>query len=236
MGPVMIGGTGHSGTRALVNLCEAMGVWFPSEEEEGSTRDTLAYEPIMRDQNGKHMGSLAYQFAREWMTLERPPTPNDGLLYGQVRTFLELKTFAHLERVPKDYAIWGAKLPQFIMIMPVLADMFGQMKFIHVVRHCLRFENHVHWARTNTLAADFGELLGPDRYHFVRYEDLCGTPGTEIALLREYLKVDGDNDLKEMIQASRFEGHKAFNTAALLRSTGVPEVAVQAMRRFGYLE
>jgi hypothetical protein len=237
MEQVLIGGTGHSGTRALVEIIEALGVWFP---DGGPTRDSPPFCHLSRDTDGKHMRSLAFQYYRSWAANETPPSKHghDPELYCDLYDAVTLGLRDMMDVMPTGRTLWGAKLPQFIMILPILHEMFPYMRFVHIVRHCLRFPNHLQWAQSNSLAFDYGmREMHPDyRYLLVRYEDLCEDPTSVITRLKGYLNVEGDDDLSHLVRRSDNREYRVFHTARQLLGTGVHPDAVEVMRDFGYLE
>jgi Sulfotransferase family len=102
---------------------------------------------------------------------------------------------------------YGDKMPAYVLHMPVLAELFPEARFVHIIRDgrdvalsSMAIEGNrlgaldlaLNWkARVGTGRAD-GRTLGPHRYHEVRYEHLVAEPGAEVATLCEFLDLDVD--------------------------------------------
>jgi hypothetical protein len=117
---------------------------------------------------------------------------------------------------------YGDKMPAYVLHLPVLAGMFPEARFVHIIRDgrdvalsSMAVEGHrldtvdlaLNWKlRVGTGRAD-GRALGPSRYHEVRYERLVAEPGAEVAVLCGFLDLDFEPAML------RFSEHRA----------GVPE-------------
>jgi hypothetical protein len=156
---------------------------------------------------------------------------------------------------------WGWKAPRSIFLLPFFHERLPAMKFLHVVRdgrdmalssnqnqlnkHGITFVGEEEsagnpvmrslllWSRNNIAAADYGESRMPDSYVRVRFEDLCAEPVPTVNRILQFLRVEADG--KEIARA------EVIPPASLGRwrdqaglFVELPEVARQALARFGY--
>ena len=102
---------------------------------------------------------------------------------------------------------WGDKTPRYIENIPLLARMFPEGRFIHIVRdgrNVALSYSHVNfgpkniaraadlWARRVSMGIQDGRALGSDRYLEVRNEDLAAHPEAEVKKICRFLKVEVD--------------------------------------------
>ena len=100
---------------------------------------------------------------------------------------------------------YGDKTPPFLMHMRMLADLFPEARFVHLVRDgrdvvlSLREQPFApssftgaaeYWAGRVRRARKAGERLGPDRYRELRYEDLIAEPERKLRGLCEFLDLE----------------------------------------------
>jgi hypothetical protein len=120
----------------------------------------------------------------------------------------------HRRGIPSPETRWGWKNPRSMWLLPFLAERFPKMRFIHMIRDArdmMLSENryflrqHGHWILgpewwRNPLAAQlelwrmgnkraiaFGRQYLGDRYHMLRYEDLCQKPAETVTRLLAFL-------------------------------------------------
>lgn len=111
---------------------------------------------------------------------------------------LTYRTYAASRGKPR----YGDKTPSYVLHLPLLADMFPEARFIHIIRDghdvALSMLNiawgpnsvedaALHWRRHVSRGRKEGERLGPERYREVRYEDLVAEPETVIRSLCPFL-------------------------------------------------
>jgi hypothetical protein len=97
---------------------------------------------------------------------------------------------------------YAEKSPMFVRHLPFFADLFGEARFVHLVRDgrdvALAFADvdfgppsvaaaAVHWRAQVLAGRTAGEHLGTDRYREVRYEDLIDDPPTVLRPLCDFL-------------------------------------------------
>ena len=118
---------------------------------------------------------------------------------------------------------WGDKTPRYIEHIPFLADLFPAARFIHLVRDgrsvALSYAGVPYGPKTAARAANLWakrvrrglaarEILSPDRYLQLRYEDLvAGAEGQErqARLMCEFLGLEYDPSMLDYSEVARSE-------------------------------
>jgi len=193
--PVVIGGSGGSGTRVLAELLMMSGYYMG--EQQNVSCDALDFVGFY------DRWLTPYDFSRTRMS------SNDGrAMYDDFNASMARfkKGFPSSER----HQDWGWKNPRSMLMLPFLDAVFPAMKFIHLVRdgrdmawskNKNQFEKHAglmltgaqkglsaeaeamyFWSESNMLVAEYGEASMGGRYIRVRFEDLCRE--TEETLIR----------------------------------------------------
>jgi hypothetical protein len=200
--PVIIGATGGSGTRAVQRIVQKAGYYMGAEETLAKSRDALSFQGLNKG---------IPDFLRGW--LEGAPEGGDEL-----HRAYEERLEVHLARLAERNQPWGWKMPWSMLLLPFLHAFHGDLRFIHVVRDgrdmvLSRNKNQLRavgdvvlspsdfsgppelaaakfWARTNLLAADYGEAELSSNYLRVRYEDLCSNPIETTSAIFSFLGSD----------------------------------------------
>jgi len=107
---------------------------------------------------------------------------------------------------------WGDKTPNYIDHLPLLAKLFPQARFVHMIRDgrdvalstidLKGFHRHAStcahfWGRQVGGAMREGERLGQERYLELRYEDLLDEPERELRRLCEFVDLPFHESLLE---------------------------------------
>ncbi|HHH38053.1 MAG TPA: hypothetical protein ENK50_00545 [Sedimenticola sp.] len=176
--PVVVGGSGGSGTRLVAQVLRWLGVDLGAPLNGAG--DAMALVPLYDRHIGAVLGAGAVDLAALGSDLE-------ACLRRHVSPFPPRRP-------------WGWKNPRSIYLLPWLDRLLPGMVFVHVIRHGLDIatsanQNQLHrhgdavlgpgwrgqplplasvrlWAVVNGRAADYGRRMGT-RYVQVRYEDLC---------------------------------------------------------------
>ena len=135
-------------------------------------------------------------------------------LLKRVRTMLGRKDIDY-----STFAGWGWKEPNTHIYLDHLGERFDGLKYIHVVRHGLDMAHSTNryqlanwgrhlgvdsansaesqpslalkfWVRANQRVLALGEELGPERFLWIRFDDLCASPEVEISRLVSFLGLD----------------------------------------------
>ena len=242
--PVVIGAVGGSGTRALTQVLRKAG-WFMGHRVDSRNEDSLP---------------MAW-FLSKWLKRLRDFPNVDSRTLTKARSDFDRMIQVHRRGIPSWDAPWGWKNPRTMWLLPFLVDRFPQMKFIHMIRDArdMMLSDNTHflkdhgywmlgpewwrdleaaqlelWQWGNKRAAEFGERYLGDRYHMIRYEDLCQKPAETVTRLLEFLDapkmnlgplIDGIRDRGNIGRWRRAGGPEARDLGADMRSD---------LERFGY--
>jgi hypothetical protein len=233
--PVVIGGTGGSGTRLIARLLREIGVDLGTRVNEAE--DALAFVPLYDRYVNAYLESGSVDPARFASDLLQS-LRDHGILAGR--------------------RAWGWKNPRSIYLLPLLDGIVPALRFVHVVRDGIdmatsgnRNQLVLHgrallgpaaeqlpealraallWKAVNERAADYGAHM-PERYFLLRYEDVCADPGHALAAVAASLGLDlPANGWMEPIKpvAGRGAGLAPELLSALRARIG------DALERFGY--
>lgn len=254
--PVVVLGTGGSGTRAVAEVMDAAGVYLGPERNRAS--DSLALKPFLKYQ------SEAYVTESGWVqAVERDPTvvpdPPEALI-SELRGALERQR----EGADSPDALWGWKNPRTTFLLPVFYHVAPDAPTAHLVRDgrdmaysknqaqlkdCrslvpedlrdapVPVQSVALWSRLNLAAVAFMRARKPEGHLVVRYEDLCADPATHSERLLRHLGVPvSDAVLQKAVElvklaptTGRWKQAEAEEVEAVQRA-GEP-----ALREFGYL-
>ena len=245
--PVIIGGTGGSGTRIFAQTCISAG-YFMGTNHNGAL-DALDY----------------VDFYDRWVNayLKRDETPLSNRNQRRMAHDFERRMRRHLVDIEPTQTRWGWKNPRSMLVLPFLAQQCSQMRFIHVVRdgrdmaysgnqrqprlHGVQVyvdqmqelteseQSIVSWCRTNLDVAAFGQDHLASRYLRVRFEDICDRPADTIGTILEFIEAPGvdPSDLVGQVKRpdsiGRWQGHPDDEVRHL------HELGREALEAFGYL-
>jgi hypothetical protein len=230
--PLVIGGTGGSGTRVVARIARLGGRYMGSEQNE--TEDCPAFA----------------RFDWRWglRYLQSGPDP------AMAEAF-DAAVAEHLDDRPAG-APWGWKHPQSYLLLPFIHRRFPEMKFVHVVRdgRDLAFSDNqlqlnrygsllgqvdgpppvksaAWWAWANVRVREVGSALGAN-YLLVRLEDLCAEPATWCQRVLDFSGGEGDG-LAAEVERPPSLGRWREHDGALL--TEVERACGDALQRFDYV-
>jgi hypothetical protein len=242
--PVVVAAVGGSGTRVLVQVLRKAD-WFMGNRVDSRNEDSL---PIA-------------WFLTKWLRSLKDFPDVDGRTLAAARRDFERMLNVHRRGIPTPDARWGWKNPRSMWLIPFLADRFPKMRVVHVIRDArdmMLSENRYFlrqhgywilgpdwwrdplaaqlelWRMGNKRAVEFGQQSLGDRYHMLRYEDLCQKPAETVARLLEFLEAP-KMDVGPLIAGIRDRGN-----IGRWRRAGAAEVVelgrgVQSdLERFGY--
>jgi len=194
LGPIVIGGNGHSGTRVFAEIVTLGGVFT------GIRRLTKR-----KDSEDLRIIGLLNRWVRPFVYGTLSPEESSEMK----------RAFARRLRLyfPSRSRPWGFKNPRTMLLLPFLGELFPTMKFVHVVRdgrdvslgnefvgnayvdaylrddeRALSAEEKmiIFWGRSNEAAMTYGESRLGSRYLRVRWEDLCRNPAVKTRQLLEF--------------------------------------------------
>ena len=233
--PVVVGGTGGSGTRLAARLLRELGVDLGARVN--GAEDALAFVGLYDTYVNDYLESGAVDMVRFEPDLARAIGEHRGAAAA---------------------GAWGWKNPRSIFLLPLLDRLIPGLRFVHMVRHGLDMATSANrnqllahgrtvlgaecdtlpeearaallWKRVNERAADYGARM-PGRYFLVRYEDLCTDASAALAPLAAALGLARPRGgWRERIEpaAPRFRALAPQARAAL--RTQIDD----ALERFGY--
>ncbi|WP_430436365.1 sulfotransferase [Oceanibaculum nanhaiense] len=256
IGPVLIGATGGSGTRAIREALIAAGFFMG---ETVNHAGDLRHAPPVLDQliNPvlERTGSLDYRLADLPEALAA--TGLSGLR----------DVAAKVRDEGNGPALWGWKNPRLMFVLPFLAEALPGLRFIHVVRdgrdialsdnrqqidrHFAARHGHAapqepdalalaairFWSETNLEALACGQALLGERYHLLRLEDATAPDSPVLAQLLQALRPDIDAaSLTAAQQAvAHRPGHGRWRDLPDDRLAALEEAGKPGLARFGYI-
>jgi hypothetical protein len=249
--PIVLGGTGGSGTRLVQSILAGAGVFMGRHlNAVGDALDFVAsldrfINPILA-----HTRSLNY----------RPADLPAGLRQSAIR---ELSASARriAAECPWAASQWGWKNPRSMFVLPILHEIYPQLRFIHVLRDgrdmafssnqnqpqqhyaalfggapiAITFEDALRfWAEANCDVSSWGLNNLGDRYLVLRLEDMCDQPETQIGRLLQWLGLPDRNAtaLRALVATPKSMGRWRQRDDAV--QAKLDEIAGEALRHFGY--
>ncbi len=193
--PIIVGGSGHSGTRVFNEILTLGGVFTGIRH--------VTKRPGSEDLN--IIGLL-----NRWVYPYVCGELTDAQRLQMRREFMwRLRLYFPVRSLP-----WGFKNPRTMLILPFLNEIFPDMKFVHVIRDgrdislgnefaarnryrtaFLQDEEKnlsaeeamiLFWGRSNQRSMDYGRQHMPGRYLQMRWEELCADPVRKAAELLEF--------------------------------------------------
>ncbi len=251
--PLLVLGTGGSGTRVAGELMLAAGAFLGPERNRAS--DSRPITRFLRLHSRRYLSETGWVDAR-----------GSGLAVGPAAADLRTELHAAVERMladAPDGAPWGWKNPPSIYILPLLDEAFPDARVVQFVRDgrdmaYSQNQNQLEiygdllvpdlagepdpvrsiglWSRVNIAALAYArEHLG-DRHLVLRYEDVCADPRSGTELLLGHLELDAAEPVLEQAQAtiapSATTGRWREAPGAELKA--VAEAGSAGLAEFGY--
>jgi len=256
--PVVIFGTGGSGTRVLQILTDHSGYYLGTNLNRAG--DALDIGHFMRRWLERYLGKTEWIAKTEGGSVES----EFGYPLAMAEDFA-LTLEEHRHALDDPQAMWGWKAPRTILIFPFVHELFAGMKAIHLVRdgrdmaysrnqqqmrrHAPQLLDAEHnaapepirsiafWARVNMAAALYGERELGDNYLRMRYEDICNDPATAVVELLDFIDSPAS---RESMQQVAVEKIRPSSSIGRWREQDPSEletlhdIAGEALRKFGY--
>jgi len=256
--PVVVFGTGGSGTRALQRLLDTAGYFMGTNVNRPG--DALDIAWFIRRWLDPYLARSGW-IEKLWRDGEPRRFRHPGGMASDFRATIE----DHREAIGKRKARWGWKVPRSILVFPFIHEFFPEMRAIHLVRdgrdmaysanqnQARRYAEQLldasaqelpppvqsisFWARVNLAAARYGESALGDRYLRLRYEEVCADPEGMAARLVAFLDTRKPVEAMQEVASSeihpsssigRWREREASEIAELERAGG------EALRAFGY--
>ncbi|PZR77736.1 MAG: hypothetical protein DLM52_03885 [Chthoniobacterales bacterium] len=242
--PLVVGATGGSGTRVMVGVLRKAG-WFMGNRVNPRNEDSL---PIA-------------WFLTKWLQqLNDFPNVDVEILAAAIGDFRRM-VHIHRRGIGSVDAAWGWKNPRSLWLVPFLVNQFPKLKFVHMIRdardmmlseniYFLRQNGHwllgpdwwrdpeaaqlELWRKSNKRAVQFAEKYLKDRYHMVRYEDLCQRPDETVSALMQFLGRP-EIDVAPLVEGIRDRGNIGrWRKDASSKGHELDFEARADLERFGY--
>ena len=250
--PIVIGGTGGSGTRVVPDLLTTAEVFLGVRLNKAF--DAQKFEPFLDDVINETLArtrTLNY-------TLESLP---DALRVGALGRLDGISRGFVADR-PEGAVAWGWKNPRSMYILPFIHSLFPAMRFVHVIRdgRDIAFSENQNQPRKHYEAL-FGQPLGQqpamgsvrmwekvnldvdswgrsnlgERYIAVRFEDLCAAPlsATKDLFARLVLPTGEVEKAAQLVAGSSSIGRWTKQDRELIQR--VTDAGRQGLKAFGYL-
>lgn len=251
--PVLIGGSGGSGTRALRQALIEAGGFFgvpPQTNDSGDSEALILFYNRYLNAILRATRTVNYRFADV-------PQP------------VRAQTFPIFRRAVAQYLgdyrpgndPWGIKNPRTLYALPYFRRLFPDFRLLHLVRdgrdmaisdNMWSINTHYRalfgqpfeaidlaaaslWNKVNNEAADWAEARLGERYMWLRYEDLCATPRETLARVFDFLGWPHDrlDAATGAIRPSSRIGRR--NSLEPARLDAIAAIAKPGLTRFGYL-
>ncbi len=253
-GPMLIGATGGSGTRAVARIVQQAGLWIGHQLNE--SMDAVEFGLY----SNRWIDTFLHGTNR-WRT-PLPPQQRAAMV-ADVQEILS----AHVEpllpwRGEGRCLAWGWKEPRSMYLLPFWSDLFPALRFLHVVRdgrdmafsgnqnqllkhgdamlgpasaaHPQPLRSIALWSRANTMVATYAARHLRSRYLRIRFEDLCTHPGPTVAAILTFfgLPANQAEHAAALVSPPATLGRWRQADAHLQRA--LHRAAAPALVRFGY--
>lgn len=236
--PIIVGGTGGSGTRVLGEILKTSNIYIG--HDLNGANDSRDLKDFFSTRLGHAYKMLVHQ------TAIKPNWPDD----------FERAIKNHCSKF-QDQDQWGWKNPKSIFFMPFLNSIFPQMKFIHLIRdgrdmalsknqkqvmtlNKLELKRDVLpedsiklWSSVNVAAYNFGRKYLGGRYLLIRYEDLIEGPEKNIKTVLDF--VESQMPVDEFANIMRMsKGVGRYRNLPQDQQTSLNMAGQEGLKLFGY--
>ncbi|HLY04314.1 MAG TPA: sulfotransferase [Rhizomicrobium sp.] len=248
--PIVVAGTGGSGTRAIVRFLSKCDV---DMGETKAGRDAVAFVDLL----DRHINSV--------LELTRSCDYDPSVLPAPLRDEIvaDYRKAANEHRSNEEGSqAWGFKNPRHMFLLPLLSLALPKAKFVHLVRDgrdMLLSENvrqpNMHfqalfgrpfanshddiarfWSRTNTATKQFGLRAMGEQYISVRIEDLWGPERRKhVQALATALDLDREAAIRREDVFEEREGYGRGRAAEFALSAETRAEFEAALSEFGYI-
>jgi sulfotransferase family protein len=255
--PVVVFGSGGSGTRAIAAALREAGVYLGARTNRAN--DSLVLKPFLR------RWPEVYLERSRWVeTMWRAPDVGeveapDAAMVDDLRATID----AQREGIPAPDAPWGWKAPRTIYVLPALHGLVPDVITVQLVRDGRDMaysanQNQLQafgeimlddyrgapdpvrsialWSRVNVAAVRYAERFIGANHLVLRYEDVCADPAAAVRQLLDHVGLESSRQLAEraaaLVQpspsAGRWRQEDGKEVDAVL-AAGAP-----GLREFGY--
>lgn len=243
--PVVVGGVGGSGTRLVAEILKEVGIdiggdlnvsadnlWFtlllkrpqgtspPSRLDDDSVKMALGI--LEKGFTGKSSLTIKEKLFTYKRALRLILTGHDLLGNGRGRWPLFMaKRIIQAPQQHRGAGRWGWKEPNSHLYLKQLAEVFPELRYVHVVRNGLDMaysanqmqfmlwgetygverprtiaevprKSLEYWIRSNNKVMDFAKTMGENQFLSLDFDLLCSSPETEIKKLTDFIGIEVD--------------------------------------------
>ena len=215
--PVIIGGVGGSGTRAVTELLKRGAYFMGNDLNESNDNMQLAhYFPKFRRiiQNKETLFEKVSRFPGK--LIKGNKTYKQTYIHNSLCDF-EKQMYDDWKDLSLENTSWGWKIPGNFLILDILADHYRGLKYIHTIRHGLDMafsknqnqlrnwgdyygiSTHVialpkvalsYWIKANKKAIQDARDILKNRFLLLNFDRMCINPENEIRKMIEFLGCD----------------------------------------------
>ena len=256
--PVVIFGTGGSGTRVLQLLVHQAGYFMGTNLN--APGDSLDIGQFIRRWLRRYLRRSEW-IQEVWRGEGRTDFPFPAAMADDFAATID----DHREGMRNPDRDWGWKVPRTILMLPFVNQFFPGMKAIHLVRDgrdmaYSRNDNQVwaygpqildaseqklpapirsmtFWAMVNVAAARYGERNMGERYLRLRYEDVCADPRGSVLGLLGFLGSDASRERMQQVAAEEVQTPSSIGRWRQREPDEIAELAQagdEALRSLGY--
>jgi hypothetical protein len=221
--PIVIFGTGGSGTRVLQLLADRAGYFMGANLN--APGDSLEVGQFMQRWLNRYLTKSNW-IEEMWRESGPEKFGRPRAMANDFRSAIQ----SHRAGLQDADAPWGWKSPKTILMLPFVHEMYPAMKAVHLVRDgrdmaFSRNQNQVRakgrkvlsaadleqrrpirsikfWARVNVAAARYGRTrFANGNYLRLRYEDVCSDPGEAVIRLLDFLDCPASRESMRAVAA-----------------------------------
>lgn len=223
--PLVICGTGGSGTRALTEIMLSFGYFMGAKSNPA--HDSLAISSFLGANINEYVSST--QWINRVLGEESLSTRKISGIKSMRREF-DMAFAEHLGVEKSIGKRWGWKAPRSIYLLPFLTHRFSNMRVIHLVRdgRDMAYSDNqnqlkrnsssvltkdelnlptplksiILWSKINCACALYCESNLKSNYMRIRFEDLCSEPGACVNKLVGFCEIDASQS--ETVRAANY--------------------------------
>ncbi|WP_198005607.1 sulfotransferase [Thioalkalivibrio thiocyanodenitrificans] len=243
--PLVIAGTGGSGTRLVALMCQHAGYHLGSRLNQ--TLDAIDF----------------YDFHERWLTDYLAGTLSHSREEAMRRELLDVVATFHDDLPAGHHGPWGWKAPRSMLLLPLLDNAIAGLRFLHVVRdgrdmaysanqnqlqkHGLALlddeqrllpqwqQSLAFWQAANLRTADYGEQRMGDRYLRLRYEDLLSENTRTLEMLADFLAIPSGHGGALLGHSRMHPGVGRWRQRPAEEQRLLQALGAEGLGRFGYM-
>lgn len=247
--PIIIGGTGGSGTRIVRSILQRAGVFMGQNVND--------FGDSLRECTDNSINKLlAITKSINYNLVDLPL----DFTFDTLKELDQALNLYYRDR-PEQSIAWGLKNPRYVYLLPFFTKIYPDCYFVHVVRDgrdmaISENQNQFNdlykqifdvknvnskvgsaqlWNHVNTNTYNYGKNKLKDNYQIVRYEDLCNKPHETITTMFTKLDFEIENikPLVDLVKPNTSSGRYKKLEPELLSKISV--AAAEGLRLFNYV-